>query len=521
MLMQLNENLIHFILLATGTLLGSAAFWFLNKIRLGGFRNIASEIVKKAEQDADNIRKAGQITVRQSQIEHQKDLENTWQAERRKFLREEERLKQREDKIEGRLNLVEKKLSDVEKREATLIARREQLEQEKKNINDLHAKLKQQLEQASGLSASEAKEVLIARVQDEIKNETANLIRRSTKEAEEEAEKRASKIISTSINRLASQCVSEATVNTVSIPNEEMKGRIIGREGRNIRALERATGVNFIIDDTPNAVVLSGFDPIRLQIAKITLTDLINDGRIHPTRIEEAVEKAKYEILRQIKQYGEDAALRAGAINLHPELITLLGKLKFRFSFGQNVLEHSLEVSYLMGMMAGELGLDTRMAKRIGLLHDMGKAISHEIEGTHAIIGHDLALKFGETREVANGIGCHHFEMEPSTVEGSLCSAADAISASRPGARTEAVEEYVKRLKRLEDLAYDFPGVEKAYAMQAGREVRIIVLPDMIDDDGIVNLARDLTKRIEQELSYPGKIKVTVIREKRIVEYAM
>ena len=455
------------------------------------------------------------------QLDHQKEAEEVWQSERRKILREEERLKQREDKLESRMSLVEKKLSDLEKREAAIHERKEQIEEEKKNLSETYSKLVQELERISGLSSSEAKDLLIAKVQNEIKTETANLIRRSKKEAEENAEREAQKIIATAINRLALTSVSEATVNTVSIPNEEMKGRIIGREGRNIRTLERATGVNVIIDDTPGAVVLSSFDPTRMQIAKNALIDLINDGRIHPTRIEEAVEKAKESIQRQIKSYGEDAALRVGAMNLHPELIALLGKLKFRYSFGQNVLDHSLEVSHLMGLMAGELGLDIRLAKRIGLLHDVGKAVSHEIEGTHALIGHDLALKYGENKEVANGIGCHHFEIDPLTIEGSLCSAADAISASRPGARTESVEEYVKRLKNLEDLAYGFPGVDKAYAMQAGREVRIVVLPDMIDDDGIVNLARDLTKRIEEELSYPGKIKVTVIREKRIVEYAV
>ena len=300
-----------------------------------------------------------------------------------------------------------------------------------------------------------------------------------------------------------------------------MKGRIIGREGRNIRALERATGINFIIDDTPGAVVLSGFDPIRKQIAKMALTELVQDGRIHPTRIEEVVEKSTVQIQKQIKQYGEDAALRAGAMNLHPELIYLLGKLKFRYSYGQNVLDHSIEVSYLMGLMAAEMGLDIRLAKRIGLLHDIGKAVTHEIEGSHAIIGHDLAIKYGETKEVANGIGCHHHEMPPFTVEADLCSPADAISASREGARIEAIEEYIKRLKKLEDMALEFPGVEKAYAMQAGREIRIVVIPDQVDDAGVISLARTLTKRIEQELSYPGKIKVTVIREKRIVEYAV
>lgn len=519
--MEFDLILLPLLLLLSGILLGFGGFWLWNKIRLGSFRDIATDIVKKAELDAENIKKSTQLAIKQNRANQQKELEENWQNERRKIFREEERLKQREDKLEGRINLVEKKLSDIEKREALLTARQEQLEQEKKNIHALNENLKQELEKASGLSSSEAKEVLIDRIQNEIKNETAHLIRRAKKEAEEEAEKEATKIISTAITRLATHCVSEVTVNTVSIPNEEMKGRIIGREGRNIRALERATGVNFIIDDTPGAVVLSGFDPIRMHIAKMALTELILDGRIHPTRIEEVIDKAKCDLQRQIKQNGEDAALRAGIMNLHPELIQLLGKLKFRFSYGQNILDHSLEVSHLMGMMAGELGLDIRMAKRIGLLHDVGKAVSHEIEGTHAIIGHDLALKFGETKEIANGIGCHHFEMEPLTVVGSLCSAADAISASRPGARIEAVEEYIKRLQKLEDLAYEFPGVEKAYAMQAGREIRIVVLPDMVDDDGIINLARDMTKRIEQELSYPGKIKVTVIREKRFVEYAV
>jgi ribonuclease Y len=300
-----------------------------------------------------------------------------------------------------------------------------------------------------------------------------------------------------------------------------MKGRIIGREGRNIRTLERETGVNFIIDDTPGAVVLSGFDPVRLYIAKTALTELLADGRIHPTRIEEVVAKARETVKKKIWQYGEDAALRANLMNLHPELITLLGKLKFRFSYGQNVLEHSLEVSHILGMMAAELNLDVSLAKRIGLLHDIGKAVTHEVEGSHAIIGYDLALKYGESQKVANGIGCHHREMEPITVEGSLCGAADAMSASRPGARIEALEEYIKRQHKLEEIAMAFPGVDKAFSLQAGRELRLEVLPEMIDDDGAINLARDLSKKIEQEIHYNGKIKVTVIREKRVVEYAL
>jgi ribonuclease Y len=519
----MNENQIalNLLLFLLGGVLGVIALWVYHRFALGGFKKLANDIVNRAEQEAFETKKAAEFAIKQKQVEQQKDLENLWQSERKKIQREEERLKQREDKLESRMNLVEKKLSDIEKREAVLIGRKAQLDEEKKNVSETQIRLVAELERASGLSLSEAKDMLMSRLTNEVKTDAANLIRRIKKEAEEEAEKQAATIIATAINRLAVSCASETTVCTVAIPNEEMKGRIIGREGRNIRALERETGINFIIDDTPGAVVLSGFDPVRKHIAKMALMELVQDGRIHPTRIEEVVEKSTINIHKQIKQYGEDAALRAGAMNLHPEIITLLGKLKFRYSYGQNVLDHSLEVSHLMGLMAAELGLDIRLAKRIGLLHDMGKAVTHEIEGSHAIIGHDLALKYGESKEAANGIGCHHHEMPPLTIEADLCSAADAISASREGARIEAVEEYIKRLKKLEDMALDFPGVDKAYAMQAGREIRIVVMPDVIDDAGIINLARDLTKKIEQELSYPGKIKITVIREKRVIEYAV
>lgn len=519
----MTENLSAFYLLIflLGSLLGALLYWLYQHFALGGIKKLGATILYRAEQESIELRKGAEIGLKQKQFEHQRELDQLWQQERKKIQREEERFKQREDKVESRMNLVEKKLSDIEKREAVLIGRKVQLDEERKGVLETHAKLIAELEKVSGLSTSEAKEMLLSRLTNEVKTEAANLIRRTKKEAEEEAEKQACTIIATAINRMAVSCASETTVCTVAIPNEEMKGRIIGREGRNIRALERETGINFIIDDTPGAVVLSGFDPVRKHVAKMALTELVQDGRIHPTRIEEVVEKATLNVHKQVKQYGEDAALRAGAINLHPELINLLGKLKFRFSYGQNVLDHSIEVSHLMGLMAAEMGIDIRLAKRIGLLHDIGKAVTHEIEGSHAIIGHDLALKFGEIKEVANGIGCHHHEMPPLTVEADLCSPADAISASREGARIEAVEEYIKRLKKLEDMALEFPGIEKAYAMQAGREIRIVVLPDKIDDLGVINLARDLTKRIEKELSYPGKIKVTVIREKRVVEYAV
>lgn len=518
--MNENDLAIHLLIFLLGCVLGAIVFWIYQYLALGGVKKLSADLIHHAELETAELRRGAELTLKQKQFEQQRDLEQLWLQERKKNQREEERLKQREDKLESRMSLVEKKLSDIEKREAILIGRKAQLDEEKKSVSEAHTHLIAELEKASGLSSSEAKEVLLSRLTNEVKTDAANLMRRIKKEAEEEADKIAATIIATAINRLAVPCASETTVCTVAIPNEEMKGRIIGREGRNIRSLERETGINFIIDETPGAIVLSGFDPIRKHIAKMALAELVQDGRIHPTRIEEVVEKATINIHKQIKQYGEDAALRAGAMNLHPELINLLGKLKFRYSYGQNVLDHSLEVSHLMGLMAAEMGLDISLAKRIGLLHDVGKAVTHEVEGSHAVIGHDLALKYGESKEVANGIGCHHHEMPPLTVEGDLCSAADAISASREAARMEPVES-IKRLKKLEDIALEFSGVDKAYAMQAGREIRLIVNPDQIDDMGVINLARDLTKRIEQELSYPGKIKVTAIREKRVVEYAV
>lgn len=519
--MDANILAIALLVFIIGIAVGIGMWGIIYRFRKGGFQRLANDILFKANQEAENLRKSNDIAIKQSLLDQQKEVEQLWQQEKKKLAREEERLKQREDKLEGRLNTVEKKLVDIEKREITLAAQREKIKDEQTFIQMQQQQLLEQLEKAAGLSATEAREILIEKITNEVHAETAHMIRRATKEAEENAEDIARKIIVTSINRLAVPTVSDATVNTVTIPTEEMKGRIIGREGRNIRTLERATGVNFIIDDTPNAVVISGFDPLRLHIAKQSLAELVSDGRIHPTRIEEIVEKVEKDVHKKLRQHGEDAALKAGAMNLHPEIIMLLGKLKLRYSFGQNILDHSLEVSHIMGLFAAELGLDIKLAKRIGLLHDIGKALSHEVEGSHAIIGHDFVLKYGESTAVANGVGCHHFEMPANTVEGSLCSAADALSASRPGGRIEAVEEYIKRLHRLEEIAESYSSVEKAYALQAGREVRVIVHPEALDDNGVITLARDLTKQIEKELTYPGKIKVTVIRERRAVEYAM
>lgn len=503
-----------------GFCIGAGVLWAYNRYKQGGYKALAQSILQRAEVEAKNYRHSQELATKEQHAERQRELEQFWQNERRQLQREEDRLKQREDKLETRLATVEKKLSEIERKEIVLSSKQEKLEEDRKNLVNREKSLLSDLEKASGLSAAEAKNLLMEKISEESQLESAQIIRRAKQEAEEEADRLAAKAITSAIHRLAVPTVSEATVNTVSIPNDEIKGRIIGREGRNIRCLEQATGITFLFDDTPGAIVLSGYDPSRLHIAKMALQELIADGRVYPTRIEEVVEKAQRNIQKQIKNFGEDAAYRAGIVNLHPEIITLLGKLKLRYSFGQNVLDHSLEVAYLMGIMAAELGLNVLLAKRIGLLHDMGKSVTHEMQGSHAIIGHDLALKYGETQAVANGIGCHHFEMEPITLEGDLCSAADAISASRPGARVEALEEYIKRLKQLEDIACDFSGVDRAYAMQAGREIRVMVLPDMISDDSLTHLTRNITKRIEQEIHYSGKIKVTVIRETRSTQYA-
>ena len=504
-----------------GADVGFGALWMQFMLTKRQAKLLAQRILADAQVEGDKLLKQHELTLKQRSLDHQRELDLLASTEKKRLGKEEERIQQKEDKADARLTMVEKKLSELERREHSLVVKKEHFETEKQDVAKLRDTLNERFEKIAGLTTNEAKQQLLASVQSDIKTEVANYTRRMKKEAEEEAERNASQIIATAIQRLAVSCTSETTINTVALPNEDLKGRIIGREGRNIRTLEKFTGINFIIDDTPGAVVLSGYDPVRLHVAKLTLQDLFSDGRIHPTRIEEAVLKAQGTTQKMIKQYGEDAALRAGCVDLHPEIHVLLGKLKFRTSYGQNVLEHSLEVAHLMGMMAQELGINAALARRIGLLHDMGKAVTHEMEGTHAIIGHDLALRYGETKEVANGIGCHHFEMEPTSIEASLCSAADAISASRPGARIEALEEYVKRLKNLEQSAYEFPGVEKAYSMQAGREIRVIVEPELIDDEGTILLARDLTKRIEKEMSYPGKIKVMVIREKKAVEYAI
>lgn len=494
--------------------LGILLHYCYNRFRFGKFEKLAEHIIQQAEQEAVSLQQKIEIQMKEKKIEQSKEFEIIFQAERKKLNQEKDKLDQKEDKLEQKSALLEKKLAEVEKKQMQQQILQSKLDQ------DLKTALKN-LEQTANFTSEEAKQALFSRLEEELKSDHARFIRRQTELVKTQAEQEASRIIALAIGRMTSTTSSEITASTVGLPSEEMKGRIIGREGRNIRAFEKATGVSLTMDDTPQAVVISAFDPMRRHIAKVALTELVHDGRIHPTSIEEAVEKATGLTEKQIQQFGEDAAYRIGILNFHPEIITLLGKLKFRYSLGQNVLDHSLEVAHLMGIMASELHLDTALAKRIGLLHDIGKAVSHEVQGTHALIGRDLALRYGESELCANGIGCHHFEIDPITVEASLCSAADAISASRPGARIEAVEEYVKRLKQLEKLALTFPGVEKAYALQAGKELRVIALPDQINDDDLTLLGKNLTKKIQQEMDYPGKIKVTLLREKRVVDYAM
>lgn len=510
-----------FIFFLTGSLstiiISCVFFWW----RVGSFQKLAQTIIEKAEEDAKQLISQTENTVKERLTSQEKDLQKLWDIERKKILREEEKILLKETKLESKASSIQKKLAEVNYKETFLAKQEAELLSQTEKNKQLQIELSHQLEKISGITSQEAKEILMTKMMVEVQSDTASYIKRACKEAEEVAELEAKKIIATTISRLSTSSISEMTINTVSLPNEDLKGRIIGREGRNIKALEQATGVSFLVDETPGAIVLSCFDPVRMYTAKLILQELIADGRIHPSRIEELMEKTKQQVKKKIRQYGEDAALRSGAINMHPELLDLLGKLKFRFSYGQNILEHSIEVSHIMGIMASELSLDVSLAKRIGLLHDIGKAMTHEMEGSHAIIGHDLCLKYGESKEVANGVGCHHKEISPYSIEASLCGAADAISAGRPGARIEPLEEYVKRLKKLESIANEMPCVEKAYALQAGKELRIFVTPDLIEEDQVILLAREITKRIEKELTYPGKIKVTVIREKRITEYAL
>ncbi len=472
-----------------------------------------AKMLDEAGKDAEAQKKEILLEAK-DEIHHiRQDAEKDIRERRRELDRMERRIIQKEE-------MIDKKTENIEKKEQGLLEKEKDTEKTQQDLQMILSQQLKELERLSGLSSEEAKELLLYNVSQQIRQETAMLIRNIENEAKEEADKKAKNIVSLAIQRCAADVVSESTVSVVPLPNDEMKGRIIGREGRNIRTFEALSGVDLIIDDTPEAVILSSFDPIRREVARVALGNLVSDGRIHPARIEEMVEKARKDIEQEIREVGEQAAFEVGVHGLHPELIKLLGRLKYRTSYGQNVLRHSVEVAHLAGIMAAELEVDIMLAKRSGLLHDIGKAVDHEVAGPHVEIGVDLAKKYRENKDVIHGIAAHHGDIEPQTVEAVLIQAADAISASRPGARRETLETYIKRLEKLENVAESFSGVDRTFAIQAGREIRIIVKPEEIDDLHAINLARDIADKIEKDLDYPGQIKVVVVRETRSIEYA-
>jgi len=480
----------------------------------------ARTVVEEAKKDAESRKREAQLESKDLLLKMRGEFEKESKDRRRELGNLEKRLMQREENLDRRIDVLDKKEKEIEGSRRQLQAR-DRLMQEKENkLSQLLQEEKERLQRVSGMTMDEAKRILLKRLENDVKQESAYMVKRLEEEAREKADKEARKIIGLAIQKCAADHTVETTISVVNLPNDEMKGRIIGREGRNIRALEMATGIDVIIDDTPEAVILSGFDMVRREIARVTLERLIEDGRIHPARIEELVIKVKKEMDGTIKEEGEKAVFDVGLHGIHPELSKLLGRLRYRTSYGQNVLQHSKEVAYIMGVMANELKLDFSLAKRIGLLHDIGKAVSHEVEGTHAKIGADIARKYNEPEVVSHAIEAHHQDVEVRTLLAVLVQAADAISASRPGARRETLTTYVKRLEKLEAIANAFNGVEKSYAIQAGREIRIMVKPEVVDDLQSTIMARDIKKKVEEGLEYPGQIKVTVIREMRAIEYA-
>jgi len=480
----------------------------------------AARIISTAEREAETKRKESVLEAKDKFYQARAEFEKETREKRQEIQNQERRITQKEESLEKKVDLVDKRETDVVRRERELSAREKVVGEKEDQFEKGLREQRQMLEKIANMTAEEAKRQLMLSMEDEAKYEAAKTIKRIEDEAKDEADKKSKNIMSLAIQRYASDYVAEATVSVVNLPNDEMKGRIIGREGRNIRALEAATGIDLIIDDTPEAVILSCYDPLRREIARLTIERLIQDGRIHPARIEEIAEKVKKDLDITMKEEGEKAAFDLGIHNIHPEIIKHIGRLRYRTSYGQNVLMHSREVAYFAGIMAAELGVDQKLARRAGLLHDLGKAVDHEVEGTHPQIGGDIAKKYGENPKVINSIMTHHGDGEASCVESVLVAAADALSAGRPGVRRETLESYLKRLEQLEQAANSFKGVEKSYAIQAGREIRIIVKPEDLSDAHSAQLSRDIAKKIEQEMSYPGQIKVTVVRESRYVEYA-
>ena len=481
--------------------------------KIGNAEAKAREIIDDAVKTAETKKKESLLEIKEESIRNKNELEKETKERRSELQRYEKRVLSKEEALD-------KKSEAIERREAGFTAKEEELKQREAKVEELSQQRVQELERISGLTSEQAKEYLLKTVEEDVKHDTAKMIKEMEAQAKEEADKKAKECVVTAIQRCAADHVAETTISVVQLPNDEMKGRIIGREGRNIRTLETLTGVELIIDDTPEAVVLSGFDPIRREVARIALEKLIVDGRIHPARIEEMVEKAQKEVDAIIREEGEAAALEVGVHGIHPELIKLLGRMKFRTSYGQNALKHSIEVAQLSGLIAGEIGLDVRLAKRAGLLHDIGKSIDHDVEGSHIQIGSDLCRKYKESPTIINAVEAHHGDVEPQSLIACVVQAADTISAARPGARRETIETYTNRLKQLEDITNQFKGVDKSFAIQAGREIRVMVVPEQVSDDDMVLLARDIAKQIEFELEYPGQIKVNVIRESRATDYA-
>lgn len=506
--------------LVAGAALGFFIKHIVVKNKIGNANNVAQTIIEESKLEAKTLKKEAIIEAKEEVLKLKTESEREIKERRNEIQKQEVRLIQKEESLDKKEASFDKKQEVIEQQQKSLKQQQEQLSKKQAELDKANDKVVAELEKVSAMTKEEAKQMLVDSIVADARKDAANIVRDIENEAKENGEKKAREIISTVIQRCAADQVSEITVTTIPLPNDDMKGRIIGREGRNIRALENATGIDIIIDDTPEVVIASGFDPVRRHIASKAIEKLITDGRIHPARIEETVEKVRKEVEQSIKEAGESAIYDAGIFGVHPELVKTLGRLKFRTSYGQNVLKHSLEVSYIAGMMAAELGVDVALAKRAGLLHDIGKAVDHEVEGTHIEIGANLAKKYKESKEVVNAIMAHHGDVEPATVEAVLVAAADAMSGARPGARRETIEAYTKRLEKLEEICNSFNGVQKTYAVQAGREIRVMVKPEVVNDATTVLLAKDIAKRIESEMEYPGQIKVNVIRETRSVEYA-
>ena len=504
--------------------IGGAVTYFVTKNlwnkKVGNAKDVADKTIKDAEEKASSIKKEALLEAKEEVLKMKTDTENECKERRNDISKMESRILEKEENLDKKNDLLDKKLQSIDDAKAELENKKQDLEKQRESIEVERAGIAKELEKVAGLTKEEAKKQVVDSIIDDARKDAGNIVRDIENEAREEGEKRARDIVTLAIQKCATDNTADVTVTTVPLPTEEMKGRIIGREGRNIRAIEAATGVDLIVDDTPDAVILSSFDPIRREVARLTLEKLITDGRIHPARVEDIVEKVKKDIEKTIKEAGENASFEAGIYNLHPELIKILGRLKYRTSYGQNVLKHSLETSYIAGLLAGELGANVAIAKRGGLLHDIGKALDFEMEGTHVSIGVDIAKKYNESPEVIHCIEAHHGGVEFKSIEAILVQVADAISSSRPGARRESLDAYIKRLEKLEAIANSFKGVESSYAIQAGREIRIAVKPEDVDDSSMYILAKDIARKIESELEYPGQIKVNIIRETRVTEVA-